>query len=194
MEHFYQEIEGYFTFPDFYRFIARGFAVGYQPEKPFHAVEMGAYKGQSAAYLLVELDRAFAGYPPGSARLDLVEGFPSNAEALRKNLEGRSGPCLGTIHACDSVEAAATYADRSLDFVFIDGLHDYRSIARDLDAWTPKVRKGGVLAGHDFTLEFPGVIQAVTERFDRWEVWRGRNDGGDAAMQGKYYPCWAVRL
>jgi hypothetical protein len=44
----------------------------------------------------------------------------------------------------DSVTAAATFADRSLDFVYIDGDHSYAGCRRDILAWAPKVKVGGV--------------------------------------------------
>lgn len=65
-----------------------------------------------------------------------------------------------------SVEAAKQVPDGSLDFVYIDAAHDYENVKKDLEAWTPKVRIGGVVSGDDF-YNFPsgkgGVMQAVTE-------------------------------
>ena len=50
----------------------------------------------------------------------------------------------------DSVAAALQIADSSLDFVYLDARHDYRSVQDDIAAWAPKVRAGGILAGHDY--------------------------------------------
>lgn len=65
-----------------------------------------------------------------------------------------------------SVNAAKQIEDESLDFVYIDGAHDYKNVRDDLEAWTPKVRVGGIVAGDDF-YDFPsgkgGVMKAVTE-------------------------------
>jgi len=66
-----------------------------------------------------------------------------------------------------SVEAAKDVEDGSLDFVFVDGNHVYDAVIEDLDAWVPKVRLGGVVAGHDFR-DFPNkptihVKRAVTD-------------------------------
>lgn len=65
-----------------------------------------------------------------------------------------------------SVEAAKQIKDGSLDFVYIDGAHDYDNVKADIAAWTPKVRIGGIVAGDDF-YDFPtgrgGVMQAATE-------------------------------
>ncbi|MRS02168.1 class I SAM-dependent methyltransferase, partial [bacterium] len=61
------------------------------------------------------------------------------------------------------VEAALNYQDGSLDMVFIDAAHDYDNVRADIAAWYPKVRLGGMLAGHDYEENWPGVIQAVNE-------------------------------
>jgi len=67
-----------------------------------------------------------------------------------------------------SSEAAREIPDRSLDFVFIDGGHTYDEVTRDLEEWSPKVRSGGLISGHDYRAfeawenEFPiGVVEAV---------------------------------
>lgn len=42
------------------------------------------------------------------------------------------------------------FGDESLDFVCIDGNHDFVHITQDLVNWAPKIRTGGIVAGHDF--------------------------------------------
>jgi predicted O-methyltransferase YrrM len=49
-----------------------------------------------------------------------------------------------------TVEAAAYFADESVDFVYVDARHDYTSVKQDLETWWPKVKRGGILAGHDY--------------------------------------------
>lgn len=49
-----------------------------------------------------------------------------------------------------SVDAAKDFEDESLDFVYIDGNHNLVSVVQDLWYWTPKVRKGGLVCGHDY--------------------------------------------
>lgn len=64
----------------------------------------------------------------------------------------------------DSIEAAATIPDASIDLVFIDADHEYEGVRDDIAAWAPKVRPGGILAGHDYDQpDFPGVRKAVDE-------------------------------
>ena len=50
----------------------------------------------------------------------------------------------------NSVEASNLFADESLDFCYIDASHDYINVKGDLHAWYPKIKSGGVVAGHDY--------------------------------------------
>lgn len=49
-----------------------------------------------------------------------------------------------------SGDAASVIPDNSLDFAYIDAQHHYEAVKEDLGLWLPKVRKGGILAGHDY--------------------------------------------
>jgi hypothetical protein len=53
--------------------------------------------------------------------------------------------------------------DKLIDLCFIDADHSYESAYRDIRYWTPHMRPGGLLIGHDYSQFFPGVIQAVKE-------------------------------
>lgn len=48
-----------------------------------------------------------------------------------------------------SVAASEDFEDETLDFVYLDGDHAAEGIRSDLAAWWPKVKPGGILAGHD---------------------------------------------
>lgn len=65
-----------------------------------------------------------------------------------------------------SVMAARMFDDASVFFVFVDGSHHYEDVKADLAAWEPKIRKGGIFAGHDHNAMFPGVVRAVAERWN----------------------------
>lgn len=71
---------------------------------------------------------------------------------------------INLVHGA-SLDAAKMFSDHSLRFVFLDADHGYQSVREDLAAWSPKVMPGGILAGHDYVSQWPGVIQAVNERF-----------------------------
>jgi len=67
-----------------------------------------------------------------------------------------------TIIRKPSIEAAKDVPDGSLDFVYIDAAHDFDNVMVDIILWAKKVRKGGIVSGHDF-FEFyqAGVTNAV---------------------------------
>lgn len=51
-----------------------------------------------------------------------------------------------------SEDAAKDVPDNSLDFVYIDADHSYNFIKQDIILWRRKVRKGGIVSGHDYIL------------------------------------------
>jgi len=60
-----------------------------------------------------------------------------------------------------SENAVREFKNNSLDMVYLDGNHTYPFIYKDLRLWYAKVKKGGILAGHDYPL--PSVKKAVQE-------------------------------
>lgn len=77
-----------------------------------------------------------------------------------------------TIIKGTSVSAAHTFADGSLDFVFIDGDHSEAGVRMDIAFWGPKIRRGGMLLGHDAA--WPGVRAAIDDLCPGY--WIGPND------------------
>ena len=45
-----------------------------------------------------------------------------------------------------------------LDFVYIDGNHDYDYVKKDLELYYPKLKGGGVLGGDNFEVEFQRLV------------------------------------
>ena len=61
-----------------------------------------------------------------------------------------------------SLEAVKEIPIESLDFVYIDGLHEFNSVMLDLIYWTDRVKIGGVVAGHDYVPLYQcGVMKAL---------------------------------
>ena len=50
----------------------------------------------------------------------------------------------------DSLAAVRRFENNSLDFVYIDADHRFDWVMRDIIEWYKKVKKGGILAGHDY--------------------------------------------
>jgi Methyltransferase domain len=133
--------------------------------------EIGVYRGRSFLYLVASLDEkgkvpfAYAidcwdqsdeaSHRPGN---DELEAFVSASMRLRLGRHIHVKPKR-------SEQAAEEFTDASLDLVFIDAAHTYAGVRADIALWLPKVKPGGVLAGHDYSASFPGVGQAVREAF-----------------------------
>lgn len=92
-------------------------------------------------------------------------------------------PCMNEpfFHSCfgkeisffkmTSAEASVFIKDGCLDLVFIDGDHTYSFVKQDIQLWLPKVRKGGIISGHDYNdCGWTGVKQAVDEAFTSKEI------------------------
>lgn len=58
-------------------------------------------------------------------------------------------------------DMASQVSDESLDLVYLDACHTYECVIEDLNKWFPKVKKGGVIAGHDYKNRAYGVYPAV---------------------------------
>ncbi len=76
-----------------------------------------------------------------------------------------------------SQDALRFFEGVTFDMVYIDGDHSYEAVLNDIQTYLPKIKKGGIIAGHDYCpnsefnydppleFEFPGVVQAVNEVF-----------------------------
>lgn len=83
--------------------------------------------------------------------------------------------------------------DDSIDIAFIDAGHRYEDVIKDLKAIIPKMKKNGILVGHDYadTPQHRGVIQAFNELFSgRIEI---RNETYPEHLS-QNMPCCKVQL
>lgn len=166
MEHFYKKLgESWFTYPNLYSDMVKRFDGG------SHFVEVGSWKGMSAAYMAVEIINS-----KKDIKIDCIDIWEYSdiqkdiAEHKFKNLYNtflnNITPVKNIITPIKGIswEVASLYVDNSLDFIFIDAAHDYESVKKDIIAWYPKLKNNGVLAGHDYTTS-SGVHKAVHEIF-----------------------------
>jgi len=193
MEHIFDKIPGWFTFPNLYR------AVISQLPNNSHIVEVGTFLGRSASFAAVEIINSgknvkFDVVDTWLGSIEHGESFeylgltPNDPNALYNEFLNKISPvrhALNPIRAT-SIEAAKLYEDNSLEFVFIDAGHEYKDVIEDLEAWYPKVKKGGCMAGHDYFdpldpehgHKFPGVREAVNDFFSN-----------NVSVSGTEY-CW----
>ena len=96
------------------------------------------------------------GFVSGEVGLEFLNGYSTELEAAMIRLIG-----------LPSVRAARAFEDQSLDLVMIDGDHTYDGCRNDILAYLPKVKPGGLLCGHDYGEQYPGVRKAVDEVLGR---------------------------
>lgn len=155
MEHFYNLPhmgEDWFTYPRLYKAMVESFPSGSK------FVEIGVWKGKSAAFLAVEIINS--GKQITVDGIDTFGGSAGEHDNIKEIIDGtlydvcsnNLAPVSHIVNLIksDSVSAASRYEDKSLDFVFIDGLHTYEGVYADITAYLPKVKNGGVIAGHDY--------------------------------------------
>lgn len=119
-----------------------------------YAVEVGTFSGENAVIMakyfnrVVTIDPWLNGYDK-----DDHASSADMAEVEKKYLE-RTEPFINISHIkLPSIEASKQFDDESVDLVYLDGDHQTDAVVADIDAWKPKVRKGGILAGHDINME-----------------------------------------
>lgn len=171
MEHFYETIHGW-TDGDLFQLYSKAVK---EATDNSHFVEIGSWKGKSASYMCVEIINSgkkikFDCVDPWTGTSDAEHGFDEDYknktlfETFTKNMESVKeyyNPIRMT-----SVEASKLYEDNSLDFVFIDGNHDYENVRNDVLAWLPKIKPGKILTGHDWSVGEvkPGVLSVLDEK------------------------------
>lgn len=167
----WHNIEGWFNFQDVYDLAVR------EARDGAAFVEVGAWLGKSTAYMADTIRQSGKGI--AFHTVDTWEGCPNDptgnlAAAMAK--EGRSlhSRFLRNIAECGltkyvmplrmaSPEAAEHFDNHSLEFVYIDADHSFDAVWADIAAWLPKVKPGGILAGHDF--DWGTVADAVRKHF-----------------------------
>lgn len=109
-------------------------------------------------FVLVDLWRPqknytdFANLPHVVQRRYKVEVAEKMLNLTKKGLLGKFTICRNYTIIC-----ATRFPKNYFDFIYIDARHDYKGVLQDLRHWWPKLKAGGIMAGHDYTeQEEPG--------------------------------------
>jgi hypothetical protein len=169
IDHYYHSLEGWFNMEKQYLELLDA-----TPEGGTF-VELGCYKGKSTSFIGVEIHKrkrdinffaidSFQGATNSTDANEIkaYEGISEIEESYTYNVSLIGNKIKTIVSLTD--EAAQYFDDGSVDVVFVDGGHSYEVVKADILAWLPKVKKGGILAGHDFNA-WQGVNKAVTEIF-----------------------------
>ena len=178
----YLRIARHFKLDDMGSFPERGYLFQLASDLPAEAqvIEVGSWMGASTCFIA-------GGLKGTAAKIFAVDNFQglstcgedavwyerhfqklgakSTLEIFRQNFAelgfaSRAEPVVN-----DSLAAATQLAAKrgTIDFVFIDGDHSYEACKADILAWVPFVKRGGVIAFHDFGSRADGVTRAIFE-------------------------------
>lgn len=162
--------------------------------------EIGVEKGYYSEVLLQNI--------PGLKLycIDWWEGYPGYMDirrwktfaSIRDIVNKRLAPYNCELIKKYSMDAVKDFADESLDFVYIDANHQYGYVRDDIREWSKKIRKGGIISGHDYYHTRAGncgVIQAVDEYVRDNNLVLNLTDWDDQnPREDDRQPSWWVQL
>jgi len=149
------------------------FAADYFKDKKVVGVEIGVFKGTFSRMLLRKLN---------IGRLYLIDPYfrydgykddlgTENFSKLRATAHKKLSVFPNKMFIrTSSEEAAGLFKEGSLAFVYIDGNHNYEYVKKDIELYWSKVKKGGLIGGHDMDGSFLGVCRAVVEFANKKKV------------------------
>ena len=86
--------------------------------------------------------------------------YPPSFERFRANVQ-RAG--VGEYVEMIKAHSYEVVWDKPISLLFIDGLHDYPSVARDFWHFSDWLQRGAYAVFHDYSDYFPGVKTFVNE-------------------------------
>jgi len=160
-------------------------------------VEIGAWKGRSTAALCTGAENDKRGRKKAVVSIDTWKGENFSAEEAREadifslykanlasvgiDVKPYERGAMGAQYITgDSVEIAKLFDDKSIYVLFVDG--DHFKCGEDIDAFLPKMKPDGVLAGHDYFCYYETIQQEIHKRFYIhqviYSIWVRYMDGG----------------
>lgn len=162
----YTDIIGWFDFQDIY-----DLAVEKSKDGDLF-LEVGCFMGKSTAYLLQKIKESNK-----DIQVAVIDIFTAECEHHNDLIKENGGGDLLEIfnNNMDDLGVKATaikgksedmcnvFNPNTFQMIFIDAAHDYESVKADLNNFYPKLKSGGIFAGHDYGEKSCGVGQAVDE-------------------------------
>ena len=130
-------------------------------------LEIGSYMGESTAMFAASgmFDEVHV-LDPHEGYEEFNELFGWTWEDVKREWKLNTRHNHEIIHLRNeySYNVHADFPDGYFDFIYIDGDHSYEGVRQDIELYLPKLRKGGIIGGHDYSAnEWPGVVKAIHE-------------------------------
>lgn len=129
-------------------------------------IEIGSYMGESTLMF------ASTGLFSTIYSIDPLDGYEEFNEMhnyswdfVRDEFNKNTKYFDNIVHLQDfSYNVADHFDDGSIDFIYIDGSHSEENVRRDLELYLPKLKKNGIIAGHDYLeIVWPGLVKVVDD-------------------------------
>jgi hypothetical protein len=133
-------------------------------------VEVGVKEGDYSLILCQSIPalKLFS-IDPWTVRDDYNDGRGQELfDRFEKTARERLSPYDCTILKMKSSEAVQQFKPDSIDFVYIDGHHNFFNVVHDVHEWSQRVRPGGIISGHDYAFYKPESNIHVHEVVDAW--------------------------
>ncbi len=96
----------------------------------------------------------------GSVATELLDFAKENnvREIFDANMSELKLDSVLKVYQMTSDEALNEFKDEYFDLIFIDGDHRYKQVLKDIDNYLPKVKKGGIISGHDIDARYKDIV------------------------------------
>lgn len=139
------------------------YAKEYFRKKPIIFCEIGVFKGENSVSALKNLNISriylvdpYAKYPDYESG-----GYYNKVIRAERTAKRRLKSYRNKVHFVKEFSEKAVQQIPNCDFIYIDGNHIYPYVKKDLELYSKKLNKGGIIAGHD--TQIPDVVKAVVE-------------------------------
>jgi predicted O-methyltransferase YrrM len=132
-------------------------------------IEIGSYTGESTMLFAKKFKKVISVDP-------FINNYDLNDIACKyMNFEDVYNFFLKNISKYSNIEHIRKTSDDAIsdlepikfDLVYIDGLHTYEQVKRDIENYLPLIKKGGYISGHDYHPVWQGVIDAIHEKIGK---------------------------
>jgi predicted O-methyltransferase YrrM len=133
--------------------------------KKMSMIEIGSYAGESTQMFanefksVIAIDPFINDYDPNDITckyMELEKVYDTFKEVVDRN---------GNIEhiRMTSDDAVESLTGTSVDFIYIDGLHTYEQIKKDIKNYLPLLKPNCLIAGHDYHRNWDGVVRGINE-------------------------------
>jgi len=135
-------------------------------KRPIRIGEVGCYTGKSTAVFADFVKRDMGSHyaidwfrgSEGTGLKNSIYGFDLFMIFIINMREMGLDDSVNLMYM-DSESANNLIKDEYFDLFFIDADHRYNGIKKDIDIWLPKIRKGGVICGHDHEVQWNNLTE-----------------------------------